>query len=108
MGKTVQRAKWHTERRNLQVGDVVLVADDSALRSSYKLALVVESFKDKHDRVRHVNIMYKNVGTEPSKIYKGKVGTVLKRDVRKLVLLLPVEEQEGAGIFAAEDTDGRK
>ena len=85
------------------MGDVVLVAGDSALRSDYKLALVVDTMPDKHDRVRHVNIMYKNIGTEPAKVYKGKVGTVLKRDVRKLVLLLPVEEQEGAGIYANDD-----
>ena len=37
--------------------------------------------------------MYKNIGTEPVKVYKGKPGTTLKRDVRSLVLLLPVEEQ---------------
>ena len=28
--------KWHTERRNLKVGDVVLIQDDNALRGKWK------------------------------------------------------------------------
>ena len=91
--KLVVRGKWHTESRNLQINDVVLVRDENALRSEYRMALVSDVFPDKFGKVRKVEVMYKNIGTEPVKVYKGKPGTTLKRDVRSLVLLLPVEEQ---------------
>ena len=89
----VQRKKWHTECRNLQVGDLVLIQDQSLLRGEYKLAVVVSVYPDDRGRVRQVDVLYRNIKSEPSRIYRGCKGTRLRRDVRRLVLLLPVEEQ---------------
>ena len=33
---------WHTESRNLLVGDIVMVEDNNAIRGEWKMAKVVE------------------------------------------------------------------
>ena len=39
-----KRSKWTTEKRNISVGDVVLLCDENEARSEWKLARVVECF----------------------------------------------------------------
>ena len=83
----VIRHKWHVEVRNLKVGDIVVVSDQNALRGDYRLARVSEVYPDVKKRVRHVQVSYKLIG-------EGSKGLAsVKRDVRQLVLILPVEEQ---------------
>ena len=76
--------KWHVERRNLKIGDIVMVADQNALRGDYRLAVVSDVFPDEKGRVRQVQVSYRSP--------RSDIGRV-KRDVRRLVLILPVEEQ---------------
>ena len=67
------RTKWLKERRNFMVGDVVIMVDDSAHRSSWPLARIVEVYPDQGGMVRSVMI-------------KTSKGTY-KRPITKLCLL---------------------
>ena len=81
----VVRTKWHTEKRAVKVGDVVMVKDGEAMRSTWKLAKVVGTARSGDERVRRVMISYRNEG--------ALTNTTVERHVRSLVVLLPVEEQ---------------
>lgn len=103
------RNKWHTKERNIAVGDVVWLADQNALRGQYKMARVVSINADKKGTVRDVMVRVfpsypvsivkpnqaetaKNV--KPAKKLGDKIpATILHRDVRRLVALIPIEEQ---------------
>ena len=66
----VIRPKWHVESSNVQKGDVVLIQDSNAVRGKWKLGIVSEIFPEKDDRVRRVNVVYKNLPAQeklPSK-----------------------------------------
>ena len=51
-----ERQKWHTVKRNLKVGDVVLVADSNAPRNSWPMATVLETIPDRFGLVRQVKV----------------------------------------------------
>lgn len=93
------RSKWHTKKRNVAVGDVVWVADQNALRSQYKLGRVVQVNQDKKGVVRDANVRvfpsYLVDITKPTKrgTRSSIPATILHRDVRRLIVLLPIEEQ---------------
>ena len=72
--------KWHTESRNVKVGDVVLIEDSNALRGKWKMGVIVEAPLSQDGRVRKASISYKN----PSE-------TVL-RPVQKLIVIVPNDE----------------
>lgn len=86
------RQKWHTAQRNLKKGDIVLVQDKDMIRGNWKLAQVCEAEPGRDERVRDVVIRYKR--TSPNALYEGKGDQLIKRSVHKLVLLLPIEDQE--------------
>jgi len=100
------RSKWHTRERNVTEGDIVWIADQNALRSQYKLGRVTKANADPKGIVRDVEVRVSSShpvfcsGPEKSvtrKITKWEVtkipSTIILRDVRRLVVLLPVEEQ---------------
>ena len=66
------RQKWLKPRRNLVVGDLVLIADESK-RGNWPKAIVQEVFPDKEGLVRRVRV--------------GTAGSSMTRDVRKLCLI---------------------
>ena len=68
-----ERKKWVAPERNVKLGDIVLVMDNSP-RNSWCLAKVVEIFKDKHELVRSVKLKTKS--------------TELIRPITKLCLIL--------------------
>ena len=72
------RQKWQQGRRNLKLEDIVLIVDDSLLRSKRTIGRVVETFADKHGLVRTVNVKTST--------------TVLKRPISKLCLILNSDE----------------
>ncbi len=83
-----KRQKWLHPKRNIQVGDVVLVVDNQAPRNSWPLGLVEETYPDNNGLVRSVKVKTKS--------------TVLVRPVVKLCLLL---EQEAT--VRNQETDNR-
>lgn len=98
------RSKWHTSYRNVAVGDIVWLCDQNAVRGQFKLGRVVSVNPDAKGIVRDVNVkvvqgsclpVTKPALNQPSaKVLKEATQTtVLHRDVRRLVVLLPVEDQ---------------
>ena len=69
------RQRFNKPTRNLQIGDVVVVKDDSLPRGSWPLARVVETESDKKGFVRAVKVKTQS--------------TLLRRPVNKLVLIVP-------------------
>ena len=100
------RSKWHTTERNVAVGDVVWLCDQNALRGQFRLGRVVAVAPDKKGIVRDVEVLVSPgncasvqhqkpaVQSQASSDWKERPnGVVLHRDVRRLLVLLPVEEQ---------------
>lgn len=97
------RGKWHTKERNVAVGDVVWLADQNALRGQDKMARVIDVNTDKRGVVRDVKVRtfpsypvpVKKVNSGGTKRLSDKIrATTLHRDVRRLVILIPIEEQK--------------
>ena len=68
------RQKWLYPRRNLAIGDVVLVAAENTSRNSWPLGRIEQVFPDKKGFVRRVKVKVKSA--------------ILERPVDKLVLLI--------------------
>ena len=98
--------KWHATERNVSVGDVVWLCDQNALRGQFRLGRVVTVAPDSKGIVRDVEVLVTPgncasvhhqqpvIHSTGSSDQKGRSnGVVLRRDVRRLVVLLPVEEQ---------------
>ena len=86
------RQKWNYQRRNLVVGDIVIIRDDTICRDSWPLARVVEVFPSKDGLVRSCKLRVGNSRLDN----KGKqIGMVsyLTRPVNKIVLLLHNETE---------------
>lgn len=81
------RQQWHVPRRNVQVGDVVIVKDDNIPRNEWKLARVVEARADGDGLVRKVKIQIgqSNLGKKGERITQL---SSLERPVQKLVVLV--------------------
>ena len=87
--------KWHTAKRNLKTGDIVLIQDSNQIRGQWKLGKVSEVFPGEDGRVRKVQVSYKNLKPgEPRHKYTGRGYVTVERSVNRLVLLLPVDEKE--------------
>ncbi len=93
------RQKWHAPARNVTAGDLVWLADQNALRGRFRLGRVVEACPDTKGVVRDVTVRTcqscpVSCGqSKRSRTVENCPSTILHRDVRRLVVLLPVEEQ---------------
>ena len=86
----VVRQKWHQKSRNLQVGDLVMIAESSKVKAKYKLGIVdVVNYSD-DGCVRSAIIRYF--------IRKGLnekwTAVQVVRSVQRLTLILSVKEQD--------------
>jgi len=87
--------KWHTTKRNLKKGDIVLIQDSNQIRGQWKLGKVSEVFAGEDGIVRKVHVAYKNPKPgEPAHMYNGRGYITVERSVNRLVLLLPVDENK--------------
>ena len=86
-----QRQKWIRPRRNLTVGDVVLVKDDNLPRNSWQLSRVAEVYPSSDGHVRKVKVATADGTLDKTGRRPGPV-RYLERPVQKLVLLLPAEK----------------
>ena len=87
----VMRQKWHQANRNIQVGDLVMIADSGKIKSKYKLGVVVATTVSGDGLVRSATVQYF--------IKRGIAETwsaeQVVRSIQRLVLILSVEEQTG-------------
>ena len=87
----VNQQKWGRKgERNLQVGDIVVVADSNELRGKYFIAKVIKVYPGSDGVVRKVALEYKSfkVGKTKSSYVISKVVRVF-RSVRRQALLVP-------------------
>ena len=77
------QTKWHHTKRNLQVGDVVVVAERKLPRNKWRIAKVDEVTPGIDGLVRRVKVIYKN---KDSSQY-----TKVERSVQRFIVLLPVD-----------------
>ena len=88
------RSKWHTEKRNVRVGDIVIVQESNMIRGKWRLAKVSKVFPGEDGLVRNVVVHYKNLGENESRhTYSGANYTEIKRAVQKIVVLIPSENE---------------
>ena len=73
------RTKWNRERRNLAVGDIVMMKDEQAHRNNWPLGRVVDAVKSADGRVRKATVLTFRDGQK--KTYE--------RPISALVLLVP-------------------
>ena len=100
------RPRWHTRERDVSEGDLVWIADQNALRGQFRLGRVVAIRHGEDGAVRTVDVKTciglpattspRQRGRQPPQ--PTLIPTIiLRRDVRRLVVLLPAEEQGGDG-----------
>ncbi|XP_063740237.1 uncharacterized protein LOC134864868 [Eleginops maclovinus] len=81
------RQQWHVPRRNVKVGDVVIVKEDNVPRNEWRLARVVEARQEDDGLVRKVKIQIaqSKLGKRGERLTQP---TFLERPVQKLVVLV--------------------
>ena len=102
--------KWQEERRSMRQGDVVLIWYSSKSKSGeYRLGRVVVVEKDDDMLVRTCIVRYSLVqhiyGKDRDK-YSGVTAKYIRLAIQRLVLILPVEEQQS--IPEISDTEVEK
>ena len=75
----------HTEQRNLEVNDVVMIQDANPIRGEWTLGVIEEIVDSKDGRVRNVIAMYKN----------GNTTMRVRRAVQRLIVIVPASDSEG-------------
>jgi hypothetical protein len=82
-----ERQKWHKPRRNLTVGDIVLITKDNTNRNEWPLGRVIEAIQSEDGLVRkaRVQVRSRNLNRKGKRMENA---SVLERPVQKLVLLL--------------------
>ena len=89
------RSKWHTSKRNVKVGDIVLIQDTTLGKSKWKIGRISNVYPGSDDKVRNVDVEYKNLGEDRcASAYFGKGYTTIKRPVQRLIVLLPVDDED--------------
>ena len=89
----VVRQKWHENTRNLRVGDLVKICEPSKLKAKYKLGVIDAVTVSSDGNVRSATVRY--VLLHKNSKGDDTVRTVrVSRSVQRLILILPVEEQE--------------
>ena len=69
-----QRKKWFQPERNVQAGDVVMLAESMQQRSKWVMGRVLETYPDKHGKVRTVLLKTS--------------GSTMKRPIAELCVIL--------------------
>ncbi len=81
------RQQWHTPRRNVHVGDVVIVKEDNVPRNEWRLARVVETSADDAGFVRKVKLQMgqSKLGVKGERLTQV---SFLERPIQKLVVIV--------------------
>ena len=100
----VVRQKWKHQHRNARVGDLVLMRPLGKLTcGEYKRGRIVDAIEDEDGLVRNVVVQtYRHDRRRQVDTYGGEGQVKIKMAVQRVIILLPVEEQE-----AANDTCGQ-
>lgn len=81
------RNKWIKPKRDIQIDDIVIVKDDNVPRNNWKLARVVEAYKEEDGHVRKVKLMMADPYLD-DKGRRTKTPTYLERPIHSLVYMM--------------------
>ena len=91
--------KWKNQKRNLKLGDVVMMRYQGNLVNDYRLAMVTEVFPDERGIVRTVRVSYrKRDRREKPEVYRSKPLVTEIIGVQRLALLQAVGEEQPTGL----------
>lgn len=81
------RQQWHRPRRNVHVGDVVILKEDNVPRNEWRLARVVETSADDDGLVRKVKLQMgqRKLGKKGERLTQI---SLLERPIQKLVVIV--------------------
>ena len=86
--------KWHSQRRDLRVGDVVLIQDSNLVRGDWRLGLVTQVHKGRDGKVRKADVRCRVAGLSGAAAHQSTERMIeVTRSVHRLVLLVPVEDR---------------
>lgn len=88
------RRKWNRRRPNLQVGDVVILRDDSVCRSDWKLGRINAVLPSDDGLVRRCEVALPKTHEDTKGVFSPP--TVYERPVHKLVLLVKHDQPSPA------------
>lgn len=89
------RQKWHVEKRNMKVGDVVVIQDTNAVRGEWKLGIVTKVHPSSDNMIRRVTVSYKNqCSKEAVDEYSGVKYTNVERPVHRLIVLVANDPED--------------
>ena len=91
----VVRQKWHTDKRNVCVSDIVSIKDSKMLQGNWRLGQVEYVYPDSYGQVRNVKILVKLEQRGPGD-YIPSPPQYLKRHVASIMVILPVKDQFGS------------
>ena len=80
--------KWRIAKRNMRVGDVVMMLENEDDEASYRLAGVISVKPGNDGLVRTVGVMYTNPGRDPDSRSPPKITT---RPIHKLGVVVPID-----------------
>ena len=78
------RQKWHVKKRQVRVGDIVIVKDANAIRGDWQIGQVEKIYSGNDQICRKVDVRYK--------VPINKKCSIMRRAVQSIVVLLPIEE----------------
>ncbi|XP_037394566.1 uncharacterized protein LOC119263501 [Pygocentrus nattereri] len=81
------RQQWHAPRRNVAVGDIVILKEEDVPRNEWKLAKVVEALEDDDGLVRKVTVQIGERKLE-KKGERLNQPSIVQRPIQKLVVLV--------------------
>ena len=94
----IPRQKWYYKKRNMVVGDVVMIQySGKCVPATYRLGVVTAVVVETDGLVRTVEVEYSILAELPVAerlAYKGITKKRIRVAVQRLVLILPVEERE--------------
>ncbi|XP_067048714.1 uncharacterized protein [Acropora muricata] len=96
------RQKWTAPKRNLEVGDVVILKDVDIPRNCWKLARVTEVHPDQDGYVRKVTVVVADRSLDANGRRKQSMTSQLSRPIHKVVLLMSSSEKKDREIAAKE------
>ena len=88
------KQKWTTPMKNVEVGDIVILKDDSVPRNCWKLARVETTYPDADGYVRKVKVAVADQSQDVKGKRMGATVSYLERPIHGLILLMSHKEQK--------------
>jgi len=81
-------SKWRKAKRNLRVGDIIMMLENEDDETSYRLAHVISVKPGTDGLVKTVDVMYTNPGKDPDSRSLPKIST---KPIHKLRVVVPID-----------------